>query len=535
MSTIEDDSVERNLEFFAERLQPSTYKELPYELEFHSSFPRAGKQGILGIFVNTETGEKYVYKISQYLNFLIEQEYTVMQGLNEIRSFCPHFCKTYGAFRTRITDNFREEDNPFEHTKRSVEASVLIMQHIDDARKLYRYLKNDSIPVEVMISQVKQTLLATIMAAEHGRFTHYDLHSNNVLVKKCPTNSVFLYKLDDSRMYLVPTYGYMPVIIDFGFSYHSNCNERPMFGALAHTDIGFVPATHDNQADAKLFLTSVSWELNKYKPCQTSTRFRDLIKNLYGKCSVDLECGWDVHSEDDPLNDSISDYLLRKLTPQFKRSKFFKAQGHHVVDLIQALIVLPLRVRKTQDTLDDLAGILVTEFAKIEREIGTDFYNLYLFKVIIDSVLRHREEYLSQDTREHAVSTFKSDILKEIDRVAKFCQPKINWEKLLCCLLCLSKCVENLCHDRLKKLMAQKKGEYNKMLVRSPTEVYEAIDANLPSPFYFDADTVVYVWDAVNGQGSKFTVPEEWVDELNETHPFERGVFLNELMEEIDM
>lgn len=528
-----DQQVEEDLQFFADTIEPKTYEELPKDLEFHSSFPRAGKQGILGIFVNTKTGRKYVYKISQYLNFLVEQEYSVMEGLNNMRTFCPHFCKTLGVFRGRITDNFREEDNPFEYEKRSIESTVLLMQHVDEARKLYRYIKNDAIPVEVLLSQVKQTLLATILASEHGRFTHYDLHSNNVLVKKCPLNSVFLYVLDASRVYLVPTYGYMPMIIDFGFSYHANCNDRPMFGALAHTDIGFIPAAHDPHADAKLFLTSVSWELNKYKPSQESTIFRQMIENLYQNCGVDLECGWDEYEENDPLGESISDYLLKKFTPQFKRSKFFKAQGHHVVDLLQALVILPLHPRKTDDTLDDLAGILVTEFAKLEREIGTDFYNLYMFKTIVDSVIRNRQEYLSPNTRDQAVAQFKSDVLQELDRVSKFCQPKINWEKLLCCLLCLSKCVENVLHDKMKRLMAHKRGQYNKMTVRTPTEVFEMIDANLPSHFYFDDETTVYVWDAINGESQKFTVPTEWVDSLNETHPFERGLFLMEKMSEL--
>lgn len=527
---LRDPDVEDDIQFFEDHLESKCYVELPPEIEFHSSFPRAGKQGILGVFTNTETGRKYVYKISQYLNFLVEQEFSVMQGLNQLRSFCPHFCQTLGIFQTRITDNFRFEDNPFEYDKRSIMTSVLLMQHIEDARKLYRYVKNDNVPIDVLMSQVKQTLLATMIASEHGRFTHYDLHSNNVLVKKCPTNSVFLYILDANRVYLVPTYGYMPVIIDFGFSYHMNCNQRPMFGALAHTDIGFVPAIHDHQADAKLFLTSVSWELNKYKPSEESKTFRKLVTSIYGDCSVDLECGWDEYEEDDPLNESISDVLLNKLNSQFKRSKFFKSQGHHVVDLLQALLILPLRARKTDDTLDDLAGILVTEFGKLEREIGTDFYNLYLFKIIIDSVIRHREAYLSPELREQAVMQFKSDVLKELDRVAKFCQPKINWEKLLCCLLCLSKCIENLCYDRLKKLISHKKSNFNKMMVRSPTEVFEAIDANLPSHFFFNRQTTVYVWDAHNQQSGKFTIPEEWVDDLNETHPFERGLYLYEKM-----
>ena len=505
------------------------YEQLPSFLEFHSSFPRAGKQGILGLFVDTRTHRKYVYKISQYLNYLIEQEYTVMTGLNEIRSFCPHFCKTLGVFRTRLAESFRTEDNPFEINKRSIEGTVMLMEHVQDARKLYRYIKHPEVPVEVLISLVKQTVLATMMASAHGRFTHYDLHSNNVLVKECPTNSVFLYVLDSSRIYLVPTYGYMPVVIDFGFAYHANCDDRPLFGALAHTDIGFIPSVHDAHADAKLFLTSVSCELAKYRPCDTTKRLRELISSIYGKCSVDLECGWDEHDDDDPLSLSVSDYVLKKMSSQFKRSSFFKNQGHHVVDLLQVLIVLPIHSRKTDDTLDDLAGILVTEFTKLEREIGNDFYNLYAFRCVMDQALCFRDYYIQAETRDAAVAGFKSAVLTELDRVTKFGQFKLNWEKLLCCLLCMGKCIENVCHTRMKALTAHKKSDYNKMLLRSTTEVYEALDANVPLPFFFDRHTKVYVWDAMNKQAEKFVMPPEWVDRMNETHPFERGIFLNEL------
>lgn len=505
------------------------YDQLPSFLEFHSSFPRAGKQGILGLFVDTRTHRKYVYKISQYLNYLIEQEYTVMTGLNELRSYCPHFCKSLGVFRTRLSDKFRSQDNPFEVEKRSVEGTVLLMEHIKDARKLYRYIKNPDVPVEVLMSLLKQTMIATLMACDQGRFTHYDLHSNNVLVKECPTNSVFLYVLDSSRIYLVPTYGYMPVIIDFGFAFHQNCEGRPLFGALAHTDIGFVPSVHDAHADAKLFLTSVSAEMEKYRPCDSTRELRELITSIYGKCSIDLECGWDEHPKDDPLNLSVSDYLLRKMSSQFKRSAFFKNQGHHVVDLLQALIVLPIRSRNTEDTLDDLTGILVTEFVKIEREIGNDFYNLYVMRCIIDQALCFREYYLHAETREAAVAGFKTAVLTELDRITKFGQFKLNWEKLLCCLLCIGKCVENVCHSRMKALSAHKKSDYNQMLLRSTTEVYEAIDANVPLPFFFDHHTKVYVWDATTKHAEKFTVPREWVDSLNATHPFERGIYLHEL------
>lgn len=505
---------------------------LPDFLTFDSSFPRSGKQGILGLFRNKnkdnkDKGQTYVYKISQYLNFMADQEYSVMKGLNSIRDFCPHFCKTYGKFKVNVIDTYRTADNPFEYGKKDshIETDVLIMEHIEDARKLYRYIKNDNISPDIILSLVKQTLIANLIAGDHLRFTHYDLHSNNVLIKKCPANSAFFYILDENRTYLTPTYGYVPIIIDFGFSFNQNCENRPFYGTLAHTDIGFIPSVYDQHADSKLFLTSVSYEMKKYKKSELSTTFRKLITSIYNKCDIDLECGWD-----DRDGVSISDQLLKKMSAQFKRSAFFDEQGHHIVDLLQTLVDLPLVNRYTNDNIHDLTGILVTEFLKIEREINNDFYNMYIIKTIIESCNRHKANYLDKNKRENAISSFKQDILGCIDSLVKFCNPKINWEKLICCLLCLSKCVENYCYDKMKRLMSVKRADYNNMPVRSPTEIYESIEANIPSHFVYDEDTDIYVWNCIEKQSYKMKLPADMIDQLNHTHPFERGMILYEYL-----
>jgi hypothetical protein len=518
-------NTEDDIDYFQENLQ-NEYQTLPDFLDFHSSFPKSGKQGILGLLSNTENGRKYVYKISQYLNFVVEQEHTVMEGLNGLRDFCPHFCKTLGRFKTNVSDSYRNTDNPFDIEKDSVLTSVLLMENIEGGRKLYRYIKNNSITPEICMSIVKQVLIADIIAGELTKFSHYDLHSNNVLVKKCPVNSVFFYILDENRTYLVPTYGYYPIIIDFGFSYNKNCDSKPLYGALAHTDIGFMPSVYDQHSDPKLFLTSVSNEMKKYKKSDVSNNFRDLITNIYKNCNVDLECGWD-----DREGTSISDSLLKRMSGQFKRSKFFKNQGHHIVDILQTLVDLPLTHRNTKDNIDDLAGILVTEFYKIEREIGNDFYNMYILKNIVENCVKYRMSYLNKDTRDAAVLSFRQDTLKVIDSLVNFCNPKVNWEKLLCCLLCLSKCIENLCYEKLKKLMSTKKSDYNKMLLKNTSEIYEAIEANIPSHFFFDENTVVYVWNCVEQRSYKIKLgAQKIVDELNDTHPFERGMLLYEYL-----
>jgi hypothetical protein len=517
---------ERNIDFFRDELKDE-YKSLPDFLEFHSSFTQSGKQGVLGLLNNKNNKTKYVYKISQYLNFLMNHEYSVMEGLNEIRNFCPHFCKTYGKFKTKINTNFREEDNPFEYDNDDyIESDVLLMEYIDGGRKLYRYIKNDNVTPEIIMSIVKQTLLGTIMAGEAVKFTHYDMHSNNVMVKKCQPNSAFFYILDENRTYLVPTYGYYPVIIDFGFSFSNNNEGKPIGSALAHTNVGFISSNYDQNADAKLFLTSVSYEMKKYKKSDISTQFRELVKNIYEKCNIDLDCGWDNRED----SYSISDYILRKMNNQFKRSKFFRNHGHHIVDLLQALVELPVYKRKTEDNIDDLTGILVTEFYKIEKEISSDFYNIYIMKNIVESTNKNRMLYMDKNTRGQAVQNFKRDILSTIDSLVNFCNPNINWEKLLCCMLCLSKCIENICYEKLKKVVSVKKSDYNNMRLKNTTEIFEAIEANIPSHFFYDEDTTIYVWDYVNQKSYKTKVSVDIISKINETHPFERGIILYEYL-----
>jgi hypothetical protein len=530
-SLILNSETEENLDFFNKNLKPY-YESMPEFLEFHSSFPRSGKQGILGLLQDKNKRKtKYVYKISQYLNFLVDHEHSIMEGLNDLRNFCPHFCKTYGKYKTRISTKYRTEDNPFDYEDDDyIESDVLLLEFIDSGRKLYRYIKNDNITPEILMSIVKQTLIATIIAGEHTKFTHYDLHSNNVLVKKCQPNSAFFYILDENRTYLVPTYGYYPLIIDFGFSFNENNEGNPICSPLAHTNVGFISSSYDQHADAKLFLTSVSHEMKKYKKSEISETFRTIIKNIYSKCNIDMECGWD-NREDDP---SISDDILKKMNSQFKRSKFFKNQGHHIVDLMQSLVDLPIYKRRTDDDIDDLTGILVTEFYKIEKEISSEFYLMYIIKKMIESTIKNRPLYIDKETREQAVLNFKNDVNHTIDSLVNFCNPKINWERLLCCLLCISKCIENICYEKLKKLFALKKSDYNSMPLKNTSEIYESLEANIPSHFFFDNETVIYVWDCTQQRNYKIKANDDIIKLMNDAHPFERGTILYEYISSKD-
>ena len=69
--------LESEIDFFNDNLSKSYIESenLPNFLDFHSSFPKTGKQGILGLLKNINNGKNYVYKMSQYLNFTINSQY----------------------------------------------------------------------------------------------------------------------------------------------------------------------------------------------------------------------------------------------------------------------------------------------------------------------------------------------------------------------------------------------------------------------------------------------------------------------------
>ena len=69
------------------------------------------------------------------------------------------------------------------------------MEYID-SMQFYYFIKT-KIFNELLFSTIKQLLMAIYISQTKKRFTHYDLHSCNVMMRKCSKDDVFLYVLDD--------------------------------------------------------------------------------------------------------------------------------------------------------------------------------------------------------------------------------------------------------------------------------------------------------------------------------------------------
>ena len=254
------------------------------DVENIRKFSNQGKQGVTGIA--NVNGDKCVYKISQNLNYIARHEFEIMKGLNEISEYCPHFCKVFNLIKKKMSGNYKKQKNPFEtSSKNPVDMEVIIMEYIESPQ-FYSMIKNKEITIDLLFSTIKQLLLAITIAQNKKQFSHYDLHSCNVLMNKCDRNDVFLYIIDDENQFCIPTNGLYPSIIDFGFSYIENLDNNPIWASLAHTDVGFMTNQFDNVADPKLLLVTMSDELKRYRTSREVNVFRNVVKQNVHRIEV---------------------------------------------------------------------------------------------------------------------------------------------------------------------------------------------------------------------------------------------------------
>lgn len=490
-------------------------------LDVSQIFPRPGKQGLVGILQSKKDPSiKYVFKLSQYTNYLVQHELAVMKSLNRISPFCPHFCQGFGGILANVDPKMRKDGNPFDtvDVKYPIDKEVLLMQHLENTSKFYNYIRSTKISDASLYSTVKQTLIATAIAQRKCKFSHYDLHSNNIMMKKCNKDLVFLYILDENNQYCVPTYGNYPVIIDYGFSYADTLEDGPLWPSLGHTDVGFMSDRHDEFADPKLFLVTVSGEIHEKRDNKKSRKMKNIVKNMFSPLKIDYQSGWDEGEKK-----AASDYVLDMVKDYNTRSELFDHYDHYCIDLIQSLVVLPLE-EQSYKHIDKSYTAFLDEFVKIETEIGNPYYSLYVLKGIVDVAREVRSDYYNKNCRVDAVNHFRDCLYERVDRIAKYCRLKnVHFEKMLCGLLCLARDIEGILHDVIETRMKQKQKQYAKLPLKTIEQMYAVLEFNIPDKYEFNENSTVMVFDCVNETCSMLELTPEQSEHINSTDSICRG------------
>ena len=482
-----------------------------------------GKQSICG-FVENEK-EKIVFKVSRRIDYVVEHEYKVMKRLQEqVSTFCPNFTNPVGLVEQKVEPQCKKDNIPFDIiSKYPIFKKVLLEEYIE-GNKLYKHIKNKHEPIGMIFNAIKQVMCAIAIAQIKTEFTHYDLHSDNVLLTPCDDNLVLLYKFNDQVAFVVPTNGYVAKIIDCGFSYIDTLSKDYLDSSLGHTDCGFLSDRHDPIADPKLFLISVKHELQNYK--KGTQIFSNTVRNLFNSLSVDWDCGWDNYG-----GKSATDVLIHELEKKISfedRSKIFSRYLTFAIDLMCNLVTLPLKENKHDDLVLSYKTF-VKEFMKIEDEISTSAYNLYILKCMITSARECKELYL-KDT-EKGTLKFRRDVDHALASISKFCSPrKIQYERMLCSLYNFASCAEGRLYEILNKKMKKKYEEYEALPLSNIIDILQVLNVNLEPNYKYNEYTTVVLVDVEASENNEVKLDEGIIKKLNEAPHELHGTIMLEYM-----
>ena len=490
-------------------------------IEFYEKFQKEGKQGIVGL-VKID-GKLCIYKMSRNLNFLVEHELIIMSSLKEIYEYCPYFCRAYGQINHLTDPNYKKKDNPFDIiSKHPIMQETLFMEYLP-YKNLYTLIKDLSISNEIIFSTIKQVLLAIYVSQEKKKFTHYDLHSCNLLMQPCDKDLIMLFILNENDCVCIPTRGFIPKIIDYGFSYVKELSNDYIWSSLAHTEIGFTSNRYDSISDMKLFLITISNEMKRFRSDKEVTIFRRLVKNIFKYLDVDWESGWD-DNDDIAAVDKVSKIVADIET----ESHIFKKYNHFCMDILQSLIKLPLRKRSSKN-LENAYKMLTKEFSKIEENIGDSYTNIYILKHIVNYVRQLKVYYLKKDTEEEALKIFKAKTSELVCDIVQFYVPKINFEKLFCSLIAISNCIEGIMYSHLEKQYGKKECEYDNLELTSANHIYGALEVNINDDYIFNKNSQIIVLDCISQKQEILALSDEHIERLNCTHALLRGNYLNKI------
>ena len=171
------------------------------------------KEGFIYI-TNFSSDIQVVVKVAQKSNGLeskLREYFIGIKSLNKLRCLIPTFVYTIGAFLYPKPT----KTGKLEHDIKNENTAFVLYEKID-GETINTLLKKNKLNFKQFLSIFIQLLLGLEVAQREARFTHFDLHSDNVMIRE---NDVTSYNVNlDMSTYSVVNPEFIPVIIDFGTS-----------------------------------------------------------------------------------------------------------------------------------------------------------------------------------------------------------------------------------------------------------------------------------------------------------------------------
>jgi hypothetical protein len=465
----------------------------------------SGTYGHTCLFEN-ENKERMLLKMSNTIDFRMRHEFQIMTELESIG--CSTFCKPIFLHTKKVKSIYLTsgKGNPFDIGKKGyVNTEVCAMEYIN-GNVIFEDIIRDSLEydLDVVMSIIKQVLCAISMAHEKIGFTHYDLHTDNIMIEPCDKDESITFTIQDDTI-TVPTLGCKARIIDFGFSFTYQSGKNSIQTPIMFPQYGYTSNVSDPVSDCKVFLISILFELDKYRKHQDYSVFRNIVKNLfldggvvstipdserdqsesesdsddeeqdkkinYSNGVVDTSNGWNrvvKYIAYDGFVSSISNIVMT--CSDINEDNIFVSTLNECVDILQYGVVLPLRSKKSKGLKICIRAFL-KEWHKFDVDLGSNTKKLTMLKLIVEESVQVRSTALS-DFKEGVV-LFKNSLLNQ--QFFKFYYPKnVDYAKLLGSLYLVYDCIENVLYVDYKKCSGAIEYKYAK----SSKQIFDIINSN---------------------------------------------------------
>ena len=239
----------------------------------------------------------------------------------------------------RYKEEFEKEiersKNLFHEAKDALPRTVILYEKINNF-PLHRYFKKISYDNNLLSSQLLQILLALQIAQNKFNFTHYDLHTTNVLQQHCEFDAIFLYNINNNK-YLIPTYGYYPKIIDVGSSFCDEIKNHTMLTHANSYDYGFQSQFYDPLNDIHHSLLSLFYYVENKKDCFDS--LSNKIKHIFYRLPVLRKSGWKKLPHD--LTDTVLWKIKKDCLPEYEKYEIFREYKGNFIEILNSLVNIP--------------------------------------------------------------------------------------------------------------------------------------------------------------------------------------------------
>ena len=508
--------------------------------QYQKTFNTDSVQGMAGI-VNIDTGiaikdlddiktnledddtinQPIVFKLSVEMNRSVEHEYHVLNKLNALRKYCPNFVATLGLLNGFVCRSFFEAKEPtsiknvFEVKQNAVQTNYLLIEYVSDItfKHICKYADKSTVTGTIL-----SVLCALQIAQNKLQFTHYDLHSDNILMRRVEEDSYFAYVIN-GKVVLYPTGGWYPVMIDMGSSYIQGTEDKPNRTSISHYHRGLQSTEFDVLGDVHHFVLSALSRLEKADETQSEDfcrHFRTMaghLMHMFRAANIWRHKGW----KQLPYNIIfLFNEAVLKAKPQ--TCNFYAELQTSVVETLALGVKLPWQPL----TQDELSKLLAYYYPQQSSHQAADLLPL-LIKLCIEDVchflsvldedpltksdiivmytLRALVEHASM-IKELSTPTFvlPKEVLTAFKQITHTMYPhysyKLDFNRSFRGCSCLFLIMRHMLYVFNQPNVKLMKEWYNQIDVKSGLEVAQFIQQNTAIRYDWRPTSVLYIWDS---------------------------------------